>query len=243
MLPEGPAKLAPLHVAAGRGDVSALITLSKMDYDINEPEPITRGTPLHLAVNKGNYECVCCIIDYYGGKNGKLNINAQNKDGDTALHIASRAGNIEIVKVLCDANATILGILNHHRESILDLAKEHEIYQILMTAHQRMELENELINIKYQQECVLNIIPKYDSTGHKIILSESPIQNKIITSSKLADSYNSTDIALQNIRMERNNKRLNETILKNPTQKQSYTIGYIEIEPIKMIDSPTNKKH
>lgn len=214
-----------------------------MDYDINETEPITKGTPLHLAVNKGNYDCLCCIIDYYGGNNGKLNIDAQDKNGDTALHIASRAGNVEMVKALCDANATIMGILNHHRESIIDLAKTHEIYQILMTAHQRMILTMELTKLNHQKELILSSPVKYDSQGHHIILPTTPIITKKIETSKLAESYNATDLILQNIRMERNKKRTDETIEKFSSQKQSYTVGYLEIEPLKMIDSPRNHHH
>lgn len=243
ILPEGATKLAPLHVAAGRGDISALITLSNMEYDINEPEPDTQGTPLHLAVGKGNYECVCCIIDYFGSQ---LNIDAQDKHGDTALHIASRAGNIEILKALCDANATVVGILNHQRESILDLAKSHEIYQILMTAKQRSDLERELENLSFQRSQLATTEgPQYDSCGRRIHSASSAPGSrpgttpKVIVSSKLADSYNATDAALLNIRQSRNSKRLTEPEEKTPAQKQSYTVGFMTIEPIHMIDPPT----
>lgn len=247
VLPEGTAKLAPLHVAAGRGDISALITLSSMGYDINEPEPTTQGTPLHLAVSKGNYDCVCCIIDYFGGPGGKLNIDAQDKHGDTALHIASRAGNVEILKALCDADATVVGILNHQRESILDLAKSHEIYQILMTAKQRTELEIELANLSFKRSQLQTDVTQYDACGRKILSVTSGLGSipgsrpgttpKVIVSSKLADSYNATDAALLEIRQSRNSKRLNEAAEeKTPAQKQSYTVGFLSIEPKKMID-------
>lgn len=86
--------MSPLHVAAARADIPALITLSKLHYDINEPEAGTLNTPLHMAVSKCNYDVVCCLIDYYGpggiSVGGTLNVDLQNKKGDTALHIAAR---------------------------------------------------------------------------------------------------------------------------------------------------------
>jgi ankyrin repeat protein len=243
LLPEGATKLAPLHVAAGRGDISALITLSSMGYDINEPEPASQGTPLHLAVNKGNYECVCCILDYFGGT---LNIDAQDSHGDTALHIASRAGNVEILKALCDANATVVGILNHQRESIVDLAKSHEIYQILMTAKQRTDLEQELVNLSFQRTQLTEVdTAMYDSSGRRIHTATSGSGSrpgttpKVIATSKLAESYNAMDAALLSIRQSRNSKRLNDSTEKTPAQKQSYTVGFMSVEPTQMIDSPT----
>ena len=87
-----------MHVAAGRGDIEALVTLSKMHYDINEQEAGTLNTPLHMAVLKCNYEVVCCIIDYYSKSRALIgasivDLSIQNKKGDTPLHIASRLEN------------------------------------------------------------------------------------------------------------------------------------------------------
>ena len=116
IVPKRLEKLSPMHVAASRGDIDALITLSRLKYDINEPEPKKGSTPLHMAVFAGNYDSVCCIIDYYGtgsgAVGGKLNINAIDRSGDTALHIASRKGDFKMARILCDADAQVDGILN-----------------------------------------------------------------------------------------------------------------------------------
>jgi ankyrin repeat protein len=58
-----------------------LLTLS--GAIINDPTP-TGDTPLHLAVrSKGNYEAIECLVNH------KASPNAQNKEGDTPLHIIS----------------------------------------------------------------------------------------------------------------------------------------------------------
>ena len=232
LIPQSSSNLSPLHVAAARGDEHALITLSTMGYDINEPDSTTKYTPLHLAVSKGNYAIVCCIIDYF---NHTLDINLQDKHGDTSLHIAARLGNTEIVKALVDANAVIEGIQNHNRETILDLAKSHEVYQILRTGMERMELENTWKEMQLQRKQISQQSrggSRRKSGSATSILPEINSPSKAPQTSKLAACYNEIDAALLTIRQQRNLKREAKAIKGYNPLDQSFTVGYLGNEDV-----------
>ena len=233
-MPESRGKLSPLHVAAARADIPALVTLAKLHYDINEPEAGTLNTPLHMAVAKCNYDVVCCLIDYYGhggiSVGGQLNIDLQNKKGDTALHIAARNGYGSIVKALCDANAQVSGLMNNAGKFILDEAKSHAIYQILCTGKERVELEEMLRDIASKRQALessskeshTHSLSAGSDVGSEIGLSASASGSSrggiedsvdVIQTSKLNDENSNT-------------RTFSASMNMNQVQKQSYTVGY-----------------
>lgn len=46
-----------------------------------------RITPLHIAVLRNQYDAVCALIDLF---DGRIDVNCQDAQGDTPLHMASR---------------------------------------------------------------------------------------------------------------------------------------------------------
>lgn len=73
------------------------------------------GGHLQAAPAKGNSDAWFAVATKGGAKDlkkalGKININQANKDGETALHLAASAGNVEGVKFLLSkkANANAL---------------------------------------------------------------------------------------------------------------------------------------
>ena len=73
---------------------------------------------LHLIVIDNDYTCLVCLINYFK-KHKLLNqiINLQNKDGDTAMHIAVRNNNFDICRILESAGSD-LNISNNNGETI-----------------------------------------------------------------------------------------------------------------------------
>ncbi|KXZ46400.1 hypothetical protein GPECTOR_44g75 [Gonium pectorale] len=68
------------------------------------------NTHLHLVAEGGaSYDVVAAFLSM------GLNPNTSNKEGDTALHVAARAGHVEVCKALVDAGADVLKRNNKNR--------------------------------------------------------------------------------------------------------------------------------
>ena len=90
----------PLHQAAHRGDLVAVIAEASAGADLN-----LRGRngnrPLHLAVASTNLALVAWLLDH------GADLHARNSAGLTALHWAAESGNLEMVRALIAAGARI----------------------------------------------------------------------------------------------------------------------------------------
>lgn len=76
----------PLHkaVLAGQAEVSQFLVEYRIDLD-----PDTKGrTLLHMAVYKGLSGVARMLLEHHGDH--KIDVNARNKEGQTALHLATR---------------------------------------------------------------------------------------------------------------------------------------------------------
>ena len=72
-----------------------------------------------------------------------INVNAQDKDGNTPLHLAAKLGRVTVVHALLAHQFTDTTILNYQARSPLDLARSPEIFQQLQLARVQF-LENQL---------------------------------------------------------------------------------------------------
>ena len=104
-----PARAAAIHIAAYNGNMGVVRVLSKeYGVDINcstsetiEGPPCKNITPLWWATVNGQTELVELLTNVTG-----VNVKC-NKNGHTALHIASETGRVELVKLLLDHNADV----------------------------------------------------------------------------------------------------------------------------------------
>lgn len=129
------------------------------------------------------------------------------------------------MKALCDANAQVVGLMNNAGKFILDEAKSHEIYQILCTGKERVELEAMLRDIEAKRKELesSNVESNSSTTSGRgdMLMSDVDARdgtdecgNKRISQAKdnsVADDYHRTFSASENMRR---------------VQKQSYTVGY-----------------
>ena len=70
---------------------------------------------------------------------GAQSVNAQDINGDTALHRAAEAGHLEVVRVLLEFGAD-LSIKNNKGETPLDMARENkhsDVVEVLQQATSR----------------------------------------------------------------------------------------------------------
>jgi Ankyrin repeats (3 copies) len=85
--------------SADRGDIEIFNRWSK-GIGLRAVRDEYGNTPLHLATTRGRLSFVHHLLSL-----GKVDINAQNVHGETALHEAARAGNTLIVQTLLGAGA------------------------------------------------------------------------------------------------------------------------------------------
>eukprot|EP00978_Attheya_sp_CCMP212_P007044 scaffold16432_cov69-Attheya_sp.AAC.2 len=74
---------------------------------------------MHKAAIFGHSHDIEYLIE---SANTKININAQDVEGDTPLHDAAKYGHVKVVEALLKAGADN-SIVNHERKLAADLAK------------------------------------------------------------------------------------------------------------------------
>lgn len=94
---------SPLHLAA-QGRPELLATMLEMGYEphINTPDTLEGQTPLHLASECGDPDCVALLVD-----TAQCLVDVPDKEGRTALHVASAGGHVGCLRILLDKGASI----------------------------------------------------------------------------------------------------------------------------------------
>jgi ankyrin repeat protein len=95
----------PLHIAvlAGQAEVSQFL----VEYPIDVEIPDTKGrTLLHMAAYKGLSEVARMLLEHHSAIE-EIDVNARNKKGQTALHIASRYHHSSMVALLLKFGADV----------------------------------------------------------------------------------------------------------------------------------------
>ena len=169
-----------VHLAAdiGNPQIMSLVLSQPESFNLVNEGNSYGGTPLHLAAGKGHLKCVELLLDKgamihrcYAGYSPFLyacwkgfsdvakalleahpfQLNWLNDDGDSALHVAAKAGHAAVVKMLLDFGLAI--VHNADYESFLDIAIKNGNKDIALVAvhHSRWE------------ECLKLISPEHPS--------------------------------------------------------------------------------
>ena len=147
-----------LHVAAGIGFHQFAEKLISLGAKITA-EDNAKETPLHKAV--GHPQTVNCLL-----RKARSNINSvlnlQNKDGDTALHKASRMGQNQSVTHLIKQDGIETKIKNNKGKTALHVTENDTV------AANLVKKNNELLGIKDDhEETVIHIAAK---NGNKKVI-------------------------------------------------------------------------
>ena len=90
-----------LHDAVWSGRVELVRLLLDHGADPNIPHAEGLSTPLHYAAIKGNAAIAAILIDH------GADINAADRSGSTALHLAAARGYADVVKLLIARKVTL----------------------------------------------------------------------------------------------------------------------------------------
>jgi len=146
LMPEAEYAVEPLYAAAYNGDVNAIRALAKLKVDPNFKHPSSGHTALHAAVFKCKLDAVTALLACF---RGVLRLDVQDKKGDTALHVASRMGFVEITAAICDEESCDpLCCTNDEGKYPIDVIRTHKVWQMIKVCQTRNELQVELKALK-----------------------------------------------------------------------------------------------
>ena len=86
--------------------------------------------PIHLAVLNGHESCVKALLYYAEQARFKLEIDAQNNEGDTPLHLAARWGYDNVVNLLLQWNVD-RNIVNNRNLTAVCVAQNRKLSQFI----------------------------------------------------------------------------------------------------------------
>lgn len=111
-------QLSLLHIVAKIGDeeTARSIIAKDISIDLNVKSQPSNRTPLHYAADKGNDQIISCLIEKCN------NIDEQDINGDTALHLALKNGHQHTIGKLLNHNART-DILNNDGYTPIKLAE------------------------------------------------------------------------------------------------------------------------
>ncbi len=119
----------PLHCAAMHGYQNAVLLLmyAKAPLDRKDDDG---NQPLHLAAVNGHADCVKALLYFAEHAGIGLNVNEENKDGDTALHLTVRYYYKDIIQILLNYNANP-SLKNKHGSNAFELTESLSVRQAL----------------------------------------------------------------------------------------------------------------
>lgn len=121
----------PLYIAALRGHLPVVVHLLR-HCEVNRiPWQDTglygdRWNPLMAAAVADRYDVACCLLDA-GGAAAACLVNAQNRYGQTAVHIAARKGSAAMLKLLMQrGGAALISAADTSGETPVHIALRHK---------------------------------------------------------------------------------------------------------------------
>ena len=131
------------------GDRDTVLKAIKESCSRSSHAQVLKGTTiLHLAVQCAEPPVVEQILAIASSNpEVVIDINAQDKDGNTPLHLAAKLGRVNVVQALLGHPSTDTTVLNYQARSPLDLARSPEVFQQIQLARVQF-LENQVRNLR-----------------------------------------------------------------------------------------------
>ncbi|XP_052295463.1 ankyrin repeat-containing protein BDA1-like [Citrus sinensis] len=143
---QGPERKTPLHFAAIKGRVDVVSEMLSAYGECAEDVSVQRETVLHLAVKNNQFEVVRALVDWIRDVKKENILNMKDKQGNTALHLATWKRECQAIELLLSHGANASGGLevnatNHSGLTALDVllsfpseAGDREIEEIFWSA-------------------------------------------------------------------------------------------------------------
>jgi oxysterol-binding protein 1 len=113
------------------GNIAAIGEVLQEDKSSAGQSSLAGTTVLHLAIQCAEPHVVDYVIK---NEKGASSINAQDREGNTPLHLAAHLGRSPIVKHLLEQPDINDAIVNYHNHAPIDIARTPEIFQQLQLA-------------------------------------------------------------------------------------------------------------
>lgn len=136
----------PGHIAAMYGHVNIVKFVVEKDSSILKSKDRTEETMLMKAITFGHFGVVKYLVD-----NWNLSISERYSHrhfGNTAIHLASRYGKLDILKYLVEEKNGNVNVENNFRETPLFLAAENKLYRIIQYLVEERNADVKKVNSK-----------------------------------------------------------------------------------------------
>lgn len=118
----------PLHIAAKYGSIECMELLLSAGFNPDLLDTAGR-TPLHYAaMNRSRDSVLCASLLVLSAKKG---LNLRDSYGDTAVHLAAKRNNVDVFRVIANADFTKLDIADTEGKSCRRIAIELDHTDIL----------------------------------------------------------------------------------------------------------------
>lgn len=154
-----------LHYASKYGHQNTLLLLLHAGAEINALTN-DKNTALHLSALNGHSNCVKALLYYSDHMKVRIDRNAQNRFGDTALSLASKWGFSEIIETLLEYGVKP-DVRNRTGHTAIDLAHNSHIathLQNAIDANQQIQLTSNL----EEQSTYSNLTASTTSLNHEV---------------------------------------------------------------------------
>lgn len=139
---------------------------------------------MHIAVSEGSINCVAELVNQnnYTKKSHPLQIDTQNDDGMTPLHLAIRKSNLQIVQIFEAAGASLSLCEPKQGDSVLHMAVQQNSEDLVQHL-----LANSRIDVSQKNTS------NYTALG--LALGADPMQPNIISMLKIKEEDNSANFS------------------------------------------------
>lgn len=192
-----------LHYAAAKGHQNTLLLLLHAGADINATSN-DNYTPLHLCCLNGHENCVKALLYYSDHMRIRVNKSAQNRMGDTPLHLAAKWGFTEIVETLLEYGVKT-DVCNRLGHTAYDYAHSSQI---------RSLLQNVFVIVEHPE---VEERASFDSSG-----TGSSCGQEVFRGCLIAEKDNATGPSAT---AKRSNDKIVAAIRNNDSKLASYFLG------------------
>lgn len=136
--------ITPLQAAVQMKNLDLVEKILKLNANVNVPSKETHQTAIHFAVLTKSTDILNMILNHLGPIDNGNDIDIQDSNGDTALHLAVRLGDIQSIDTLLKYEPNVR-IRNSDNKTATEIAKS----LLQLNAVRRLELaeSNDLRNV------------------------------------------------------------------------------------------------